>query len=221
MKKIINKKSIKYFIAFTIIITIYLLVIYFKKYIYHKKEYFDNISQIYILCDTEHFKIFEDYVDSFINKLNNHKLILFDKNNLDDIPSNNNTDKFIFLFYIPPTLLTKFNENSKNIYLINTEQLSRPSESLKINNYPKFIQMIDYSNGNFKYYNNNFTPKLLEYQINENEILNLEKSNDICIIDGLSEHRKKIVDQLKEKNIKVDIINGWKKKEILNYLVIK
>jgi hypothetical protein len=224
MKKIINKKIITYFIVFTIIIAIYILLMIFKKYIYTKKEYFDNNSKIYIICDKDHFKIFEDYVNSFINKLNNHKLILFDKNKLDDIPSNyNDKDKFIFIFYIPPTLLNKFNENSKNIYLINTEQLSRPNEADKINNYPKFIKMIDYSKGNFKYYTNKFTPKLLEYQINDDELLNLEKTNDICIIDGLSDYRKKIVDQLREKNIKVDVINGWKKErdiKLFSYKII-
>ena len=211
MKKNINRNiNLKYIlILISILIIIVLLVVIFYKKRILINEHFNDNSITYILCSSVNFIVYEDYINSFIDKLSNHKIVVYNPNNLNEIPANNNIDKFIFLYYIPDEILSRFNENSNNIYLINTEQLSRPSEASKIMNYPKFVKMIDYSRGNLKYYTN-FKPKLIEYQINNNEILNLPKTNNICIINGLSERRQQIINQLKEKNINVDIINGWK-----------
>jgi hypothetical protein len=212
----INSKILLFILTIIILSILSILLI-------QKKEFFQSESTIYILGEKEKYYCFEDYIDSFIDKIPNTKLILY--NTLNDIPTNNNNDKFVFIFNFPDTIkgiLDRFNNNSKNIYLINTEQLSRESESKRINSYPKFIKMIDYCKGNFKYYSG-FTPKLIDYQINMKEIYNLPKTNDICIMANLSDYRKKIVTQIKEKGYQIDEVSGWKKQrdeKLFTYKII-
>jgi hypothetical protein len=204
-------KIFLYFIFLIIFIFIFILLLI-------NKQHFNNTPKTYFLVLEVDFKFFEDYIDSI------KKDAIIKISDKDDIEINN-FDKFVFFRIIPNNFLEKFNTNSTNLYLLNTEQLSVQERLEPIYNYPKFVKMLDYSYGNLKYYDKKFKPKVLEYQINYNEItpyINLPKTNDICII-GLSEKRKGIVDQLKEKGVNVDIITGWKEerdKKLFTYKII-
>ena len=55
------------------------------------------------------------------------------------------------------------------------------------------------------------------------EIYNLPKTNNICIMSNLSDYRRKIVDQIKEKGYQIDEISGWKKErdeKLFTYKII-
>ena len=74
--------------------------------------------------------------------------------------------------------------------------------------------MLDYSKANMSYYDGYYT-KYLSYQVNYDEIYNLPKTKDICIILGsfgdIPTKRKYIIDLIKSKGYEIDFISGWKK----------
>lgn len=220
MKKIDKKHIYKYFII--ILAIIILLFFISKSLLLIKKEFFTSENTIYIIGKENIYMYFEDYINSFIDKLPNAKLVLY--NNNEQIPNNNINSKFIFLQTIPDGILDRFNHSSHNIYLINTEQLSKPIETNRLNTYPKFIKTIDYSKGNIKYYTDFIYPtKFIEYQINMKEIYNLPKNNNICIMYGLSPYRKHIIDKIRNKGYNVDEISGWgqeRDKKLFTYKII-
>lgn len=130
--------------------------------------------------------------------------------------------KYIFWVRLPSNL--KITNETNNIYLFNTEQMSRKYDNLceNMNKIPKQIKIIDYSKENLKYFDN-YRTFFLPYQVNYNEIFNFKKSKDVCIISdsNMSKRRKYIVDKSREKNINVDVIQGFGKKEICNFSIIK
>ena len=173
-----------------------------------------------IICNSLSFKYFEDYIYSVLPVING-QLILFDYEINIDIDINNN---YIFIQNIDNKFFEYIKNN--NIYLINTEQLSVETLQIGINKYPNELIIIDYSIANLKYYDKKFTKFLLPYHINYNEILNIYKSNNICLIGeptNIPFNRKNIVNLLKEKNINVDIISGFGKArdlQIFKYKII-
>jgi hypothetical protein len=216
-----NKKLLKY--SFYILLFIIILFILYKyKYIFIEKFDLttitnDKIQTIntqlntnnknYIICLKKDYETMEDYIKSFYNYIN-PEIVIF--NNINEIPDINNIDNYIFIQIIPDEILTKINDKNDNIYLINTEQMSRTHHRNKINTYPKNIKMLDYAKANMKYYDGYYV-KFLSYQINYDEIYDLPKTKDICIITGLSEYRRHIVDSIINKGYPVDVISGWRK----------
>jgi hypothetical protein len=174
-----------------------------------------------IICNKQSFKYFEDYIYSILHVIKG-KLFLFDYEVNINIDKNNN---YIFIQTIANNFfeyITKYN----NIYLINTEQLSVESTQIRLNNYPDNLNIIDYIESNLKYYNQKFTKFILPYHINYNEILNISKNKDICLIgtiDNIPFNRQNIINILKKKNINVDIISGFGKErdlKIFKYKII-
>jgi len=163
---------------------------------------------IFVLCYTINIRYMIDYLLSILKKIKFQLILITETFDIEF----NKDDTYIFVQIIEPKFLQKLDDTYKNIYLINTEQLSVQDRREKINSRPSFINMIDYLDTNLKYYNSNFNTYLLPYQINHDEIYNLSKTEDICIIKDLSSNRKHIIDRLQiEKNIKVNIIEGWQK----------
>ena len=232
MSNIIKKKKYNYNkIIFYIIIFIIIIIciILFKIFFFNKNEYFyTNIIQknnnlnnkkIYVICRSQEYNYMEDYVLSFYKKLN-AEIIVF--NEINDIPSINKTDIFIFLQTIPDEILQKIDSKNDNIYLLNTEQMSRNSHLIRMHTFPKNIKMLDYSKANMKYYDGYYNKSIL-YQINFDEIYNLPKTKDICIMSGESEYRRNIINQMQNKGINIDIISGWKKErdeKLFTYKII-
>ncbi len=180
-----------------------------------------------ICCIKTIYCYMEDYVNSIITVINSHKLLLFNTNGNFSI-DNFKIDKinnYIFIQDIPLNILNQISDEYNNIYLINVEQLSVNDRRLKINNYPKYINMIDYNKTNLKFYNKSFKIYTLPYQINYNEIYNIKKTKTICIIgdSNIPHNRKFILDLLREKNVEVDIISGFNKirdNQLFNYKII-
>lgn len=164
-------------------------------------------NNCYIIFNHDHYKYMEDYILSFYKKLN-AKILLF--NNVNEIQNINKTDIYIFIQTIPHELLNQMVDNT-NIYLLNTEQMGREHYNNIMNTFPKNIKRFDYSKANLKYYDKEVYAKFLSYQINYDEIYNLPKTNDVCIMTGGSNYRQNITNQLQDKNIHTDIIYGWKK----------
>uniref|UniRef100_A0A6C0JF06 Uncharacterized protein n=1 Tax=viral metagenome TaxID=1070528 RepID=A0A6C0JF06_9ZZZZ len=162
-----------------------------------------------ILCNEGIYKYVEDYILSIINLLRAN-LLLFNYNIDLTYSSNNN---YIFIQNVNNNFFIE-NSNKTNLFLINTEQLSVDNSRITINDYPGNLIIIDYSLANLKYYNEKFTKFFLPYQINYNEIFNIYKSNNICLIDSgvdKSFNRLNIVNLLNERNVDVDIISGFGK----------
>jgi hypothetical protein len=214
-----NNQFNKYCITIIIIIVLILL---FRCLIVNNYEKFDIISTIsntnnnntiiknnknYVICKRNEYNYMEDYLLSFYKHINS-EIIIFD--DIKEIPEINKIDNYIFIQTIPDAILNTIDSQNSNIYLINTEQMSRTYYRNKINTYPKNIKMLDYAKANMKYYDGYYV-KFLSYQLNYDEIYNLPKTKDICIITGLSEYRRHIVDSIINKGYTVDVISGWKK----------
>ncbi len=218
---ITRKKKINILpILFIFVIIIIVIIFIFIKF--KKETFFDGHMNIYIICKKDIYLYFEDYINSFIDKIPNSSLVLFTDNN--QIPINNGQHKFVFVHRIPDVLIDKLNSSYNNIYVLNTEQLTVKMWYNIINNHPKFIKMIDYNKGNFKYYDNFLYPiKFIEYQINTKEIYNYEKNKGICIIGNIYPYRAPIIEKIKNKGYNVDVINGWNKErdqKLFTYKII-
>ena len=105
-------------------------------------------STTYIICE-DFYNAMEDYILSFYKKLN-AKIVLF--NTPDEIPKLNKNDIYIFIKYLHKEQLDQLNEDTKNVYLLNTEQLLVPHVKERLNSYPKYIKILDYSRANMKSY---------------------------------------------------------------------
>jgi len=173
-----------------------------------------------ILCRHSIYCYMEDYINS-ISGFVNAKVVIYEYEENLQIHKNKN---MIFIQSIPDCILQNTTENDKNIYLLNTEQMFGTRISY-INSYPSHIIMIDYIHANLKYYDSKFTKYILPYQLNHNEIFNIPKTRSVCIIgdDHIPPNRMYIVDELKKRNIQVDVVSGFNKKrddELFQYKII-
>ena len=223
--KTIKNNIKKYFLIILLIVIIIIFTILVKKLLFNKNDNFENIinnnnlnKKIYVICKNTEYQYMEDYILSFYKHLNAEIIIFNDEK---DIPTINKTDIFIFLQNMD-NILKNIDSQNTNIYLVNTEQLSSNIHNHRLNNYPKNIKMLDYSRANMKYYDGYYT-KFLSYQLNYDEIYNLPKQNDICIMSGESPYRRNIINEITNKGYNIDIISGWKKErdaKLFTYKII-
>jgi len=212
-----------YIISLAILIFILIIILITKNKLSNFQNISDidkknNISKCYIICEKELYPVIEDYILSFYKKIN-ASIMLYDKPNEISIDNNN---IYIFVKHIHKEQLSQLNNNTKNVYLLNTEQLVLFDHTPRINAYPKYIKMLDYNKANLKYYNGYYT-KFIQYQLNFDEIYNLPKKKDICIMSNITDYRQKILDEFKNKNVDVDIINGWNQerdRQLFTYKII-
>lgn len=160
---------------------------------------------IYLLVDDDfNINILIDYLLSL-----KKKDLLFarinDKIDYINIINNNPNDTFIFInqfFKVPIT-------TQENVYILNVEQLSIQSNIDNIMNIPANIKLIDYSFSNIEYLKQlKRSYNYLPYQVNESEIFDYPKIHDVVSIGWESEYRFNIRNQLLQKNIQVNHING-------------
>lgn len=119
-------------------------------------------------------------------------------------------DYFFFLYDIPSNI--NLNENDKNIYIINTEQLTRNYWLNNFKNYSKNVKIIDYSLTNIELLKPHREPiYYLPYTVNMEEIYDLPKIHDLCFVGEIGEYRSKITNKLKEKGIKINNITKFGK----------
>lgn len=170
---------------------------------------------IYIYCNNENLIYFVDYINSILVNYNDIVLIL-DYNELKKIINNinnneTNNDKIIFIQCIPD--LTDVSNIIDQIYVFNTEQLSREELFNNMKNYnTNGIKIIDYSKENINFFSllnikNNIL--YIPYLVNNNEIFNHEKIYDIAHVGAESIYRNNIINNLQNSNIQINKIEGY------------
>ena len=157
---------------------------------------------IFICIDEVVIQGINDYIISLMFTLN-FKILINDINNIYD---DNNI--YIFIQTIP------LNIKTKNMYLLNIEQLTKPYWNKYISNIlNQNIKVIDYSYTNIKYLNNEYITHL-PYQYTNQEIDNLKnminnnnKIYDVVLCGSISEKRMYIYQSLINNGINVKYIN--------------
>lgn len=132
--------------------------------------------RLYILSHQTGYRAFEDYYDNLrlsINHILDVRIIIYNEESEIPLPREQN-EIYLFFSNITPHFINLFmTEKHKHIYLINTEQSTRPLWSLIINHYAKLgITIFDYDQ-----YQTELTQKMLPdksifylpYQITKNE----------------------------------------------------
>ena len=105
--------------------------------------------------------------------------------------------------------LIRERESDPNFLILNTEQLSKPSELKQLLDLG-IHRIIDYSLGNIQYLSSHgIVGRYLPYQVDRREIMDLPKTMDICFV-GLfhGTYRKKIITALKRAGKNVTVINN-------------
>jgi hypothetical protein len=172
---------------------------------------------VYIYVNPSSLKFFIDYINSIIINYNDVVVIL-DLNKLlviiNNISNKITNDIIIFMQTLPdiPNIPNILN----NIYILNTEQLTREEELNRIQCYiANNIKIIDYSKSNIyclksKNINNNIL--YIPYLVNYNEIYNYDKIYDIAYIGHFvneKSYRMNIINSLNKSNIKTNEIKGF------------
>lgn len=180
---------------------------------------------IYIYCLNLTFKYFEDYVKSIKKLIGSYELIL-NKNKMDYLIISNydKSNKYFYFKEIPKNVIDFLRSDNEinNIYLINTEQISKKCWKDYINRLPRNLKIIDYSYNNTLLYRDKFQTQHIEYQYNDDEILNLNKNKNIAFIGSKSDYRNNILDKIKKK-IFVKHIQAWGKTrdlELFQYKIL-
>lgn len=170
----------------------------------------------YLYCKNDIIPYMLEYINSFATNLG---LVLVIKNqkDLDNLSiDSDNSDNSIHIFVqsIPLHIL---HNRMNNIFLINTEQLTRTEYMNYAQDVFNFnVTMLDYSMENIQLLGNLHRDKLfyLPYQPDPREIFKLEKyvssvekKYDVVFVGCLSPKRQKIIDALNAK-IKICVINN-------------
>ena len=165
---------------------------------------------IIFLGNKSNYRFFEDYINSieyYLKQYNiQYNIVLEDKFINFEFNDNN------YYFFIQNTLdLLPNNNIIKKSFIINTEQLSKDDELNKIKGYiNQEYKIIDYSLGNIKLINN-ANSIYIPYLVNPNETKNLQKINEITMMEPNSDKRKDYFNYVKSLNsIPINTVSGWK-----------
>ncbi|QKF94521.1 hypothetical protein QKU48_gp1063 [Fadolivirus algeromassiliense] len=159
-----------------------------------------------IICINNNIMIYMyEYIRSLVLPLKCK--IMF--NNLNYQYEDNNI--YIFIQSLPLNVINKLN---KNMFLLNTEQLTIDMWKNRMETILKNdIQLIDYSSENISLLNNNNIIQL-PYQYNEEEINHLKKlinennkTYDVVFVGNISSRRRYVCDELLKNGIKVLILD--------------
>ena len=178
---------------------------------------YKNSRQLYIYCEKNIFKYMEDYINSINQNLQGIIIHIINKN------INLNEDLIIFIQSISNISI---NNKNKNIYLLNTEQLSRKKILNKIIEYSKIVTIIDYSKENVKILelNNVKNTIYFPYIYNKKEIYNISKTKLICgICLDNTVTRKQIINEKSFKQFNINNIKGWNEirdKELFQHKIL-
>lgn len=165
----------------------------------------------YLCCDQSILQFMDDYIKTIIIDLQLQFLILNDMNKY----PYNTKNIYVFVQRIPGKLLSQ-SQYFNNIFLLNTEQCTKNFDKNYLKNIlNNNIKVIDYSLENIKCFDNS-NILYLPYQYNISEIDKLkkfitmnDKKYDVAFIGAMSPKRKKICDELINKGINLNIVNGW------------
>lgn len=217
----------------------YLLIIILLISIYFYFKYRNNLTikkaSVYILISPEIYSLYNNYINSLINKFKNYSIDceIFKLNKYDsNFFTNDNNIHYLIFHSLDNINLPSNNkyEVIKNIYIINTEDLSNKMELSRVSKYlENGFKIIDYNIANIRLLDKNFTLNniyYIPYQVNTNEIYNNNRhKKDICIIDPYStSHRKSIYMTAYSTNeMNINIINSYdsnKDLKIINHKIL-
>jgi GR25 family glycosyltransferase involved in LPS biosynthesis len=181
----------------------------------------DSNNKILFIGKTNDYKYFEDYIISIIYNLKEKKIdyVLdikesFDKNYFNNL-NNIDINKTIIIFIQQIHFDIVDESIIKKCFILNTEQLSRPTELEKIS---KLLndgyKIIDYSLGNIDILKNKNKDNIfyIPYMVNDEEIIDNTKINEIATIGSDNENRKKYINFVNKLNmINLKIITGFNK----------
>lgn len=172
--------------------------------------------KIIFICDRKIISFFEDYINTFHNIFDVEIYLFFDKDSIKsylDHYINPHIPIFIFMQFIPQNIcdhIQFYIDHKYKLCVFNTEQLTRKNYNHIIHSYHRYIYRMDYSEANLFLVSNELNKIYLPYQVHYNEIRNIPKTKDVCMIyPHQSVRRNKIIEELKSKNINVDIISGF------------
>ena len=168
------------------------------------------MANLILICYKKNFHYFCEYINS-INAYIPFDIYLYDENEGFKILKQmiKGYNKTIFVQFIPENVFTEYEK--KNIYILNTEQMSTENYKNKLINQKNII---DYAIANINIMNRKDI-LYFPYGINNKEIVNKKKENDICFlgfpIEKLikSKRRYEIIKRLNEKGVKFDIVSGF------------
>ncbi len=179
--------------------------------------------RVVFICDRKIMCYFEDYINTFHN-IFDVSIFLFNVVEMIDgflgqhiIAGIQKETFYIFMQYVPPNVMGKLDlyiAEGFKMGIFNTEQLSKKENAWMINNQHPFFYRVDYSEVNLLVVANEMNHKkiYLPYQLHLREIRSADvvKDKGVCIIyPYVSERRFKIINDLKEKGIQVDVIGGF------------
>lgn len=159
------------------------------------------MKNIHVVCDQIEYKYFSDYCESISKYISVSFLIVDDVKNIIINPD----DIYLFCHQIPIAQYAEF----KNIYLINTEQLTKEVNSQYIKMIQeKEIKIIDYDLYQSKLFNNFYLPYQLNPEENQRLSLLVQKTPKIydiaiCTNTDNSIKRTSIVNELIKNNLTV------------------
>lgn len=164
---------------------------------------------MYIYSDPINIPIFCDYIHSIIKTYKFVRLISSPK-----ILKEKLKEECIFFFMqtIPP-----FVKLTNNIFLINTEQLTRPEWFEKISKKSKNVKTIDYSLANIRISKSIYFP----YLVNDDEIYDYPKKFDIAITGKWeSTRRKNIKESIRDKITLINEFGAKRDKELFQHKIL-
>jgi hypothetical protein len=170
--------------------------------------------KIAIFCKRDDSLFFIEYLNS-MKKYIDYDLFLYKRERY--ITNLNNYDK-IFFVQKNMSKINLENYDKKNIYIINTEQISRQKILKKFQNNNNII---DYSHENISLINQNII--YFPYCINKNELFDIKKINNICFLGKNSHRRENIISKLNSSGINVDIVLGFgeeRDKRLFTYKIL-
>ncbi len=182
----------------------------------------DNI-QIYIYSTRFDYKYLEDYILS-INQILKAKIML-DKQEMINVMDRD--DAIVICIQKLPDLGFKIQNLKKNIFVLNTEQLTRKHWLAKmIETYKKGFNIIDYSKENIDIMTKEGVKNIIyfPYIYKQDEIYNLNKTGGICGIALQNTTRRRLIMNIGMfNNIKINNIIGWKEnrdKDLFKHRII-
>ena len=144
---------------------------------------------IIFVCNSSIYHYVTEYLESLRVNIKNSIAIRYHDNL--DVSDVDNT--YIFLHDPPQNYL-----DHKNVYVLNTEQLTRIDQFVRVMNCR--FKLCDYSKGNIQLVEKSLV-HYLPYQYNENEIKNIEKTKDVIFTGCLSKYRDEILQKIPNINI--------------------
>jgi glycosyltransferase involved in cell wall biosynthesis len=151
-----------------------------------------------ILCHKEDYKYVKEYIQSFANK---DKIVIYDKDT-EPLKENN--------YYLCVRRVPSWLPKECKIGFVNTEQLVVPEKYAEYKTYIKDdIEIFDYSESNIKISGKGtFLPykEVPEETEKLKKFLEIRKQYDVVVIGTISERRKKIIDDLRKHELRVNFI---------------